>query len=82
MEPMKNPLQKLETIFQAFTDQIFVLDPDGLILDYKSSDAFLPYTFPGGILNQKIQDVFPPDVAVKLEHGRRTVQQTDRKSVV
>jgi len=73
---MKNPLQKLETIFQAFTDQIFVLDPDGLILDYKSSDAFLPYTFPGGILNQKIQDVFPPDVAVKLEHARRTVQQT------
>ena len=76
METMKNPLQKLETIFQAFTDQIFVLDPDGLILDYKSSDSFLSYTFPGGILNQKIQDVFPPDVAVKLERAWRTVQQT------
>jgi putative nucleotidyltransferase with HDIG domain len=76
MTTMTNPLQQLETVFQAFTDLIFILDPDGLILDYRSSDSFLPYTFPGGTLNQKIQDVFPPDVADKLEHARRTVQQT------
>src|SRR5215216_7477023 len=76
MTTMKNPLQQLETVFQAFTDLIFILDPDGLILDYRSSDSFLPYTFPGGTLNQKLQDVFPPDVADKLEHARQMVQQT------
>ena len=76
MSTMNNPLQQLGTVFQAFTDLIFVLDPDGLILDYKSSDSLLPYTFPGGTLNQKIQDVFPADVAGKLEHALRTVQQT------
>lgn len=73
---MNNPLQKLETIFQAFTDFVFVLDPDGLILDYKSSGAFLPNTFPAARLNQKIKDVFPSEVAGKLEHALRSVQQT------
>ena len=73
---MKNPLQNFETVFQAFTDLIFVLDTDGVILDYRSSDSFMPYTFPGGILNQKLQDVFPPDVTDKLERARSMVQQT------
>ncbi|HEX6270823.1 MAG TPA: HD domain-containing phosphohydrolase [Anaerolineales bacterium] len=73
---MKNPIQQLETVFQAFTDFIFVLGPDGLILDYKSSDSLLPFSFPGPTLNQKIQDVFPAEVADRLEPALNMVQQT------
>ncbi|HET9588076.1 MAG TPA: HD domain-containing phosphohydrolase [Anaerolineales bacterium] len=73
---MRTPLQQLETVFQAFTDLIFVLDPDGLILDYKSSDSLLPFSFPGTTLDQKIKDVFPAEVAGRLEEALRMVQQT------
>jgi putative nucleotidyltransferase with HDIG domain len=77
---MKNLLQQFETVFQAFTDLIFILDPDGVILDYKSSDSLIPYAFPGATLNQKIHDVFPADVAGKLEDALHTVQQTGEAS--
>lgn len=73
---MNNPLRQLESIFQAFTDQIFVLDPDGLILDYKSSDSVLPNSFPGGTLNQRIQDILPADVTGRLEPALRMVYET------
>jgi len=73
---MNNPLHQLETIFQAFTDFVFILDPDGSILDYRSNSSSVPVTFPGAKHSQKLRDVFPPDVADKLEHALRAVQQT------
>lgn len=73
---MKNLLQPLDTVFQAFTDQIFVLDSNGVILDYKSSRSLPAYTFPSATLNQNIQDVFPADVAGRIAHAVRMVQQT------
>src|ERR671923_192218 len=75
---LREPAQALANgyLFQTFTDLIFVLDADGVILDYKSSDSLLPYTFPGTTLNRTIQDVFPADVAGKLEHVLHMVQQT------
>ena len=68
--------QTLEAILQTFTDTNFLLTPDGVILDYKSSDPSLPYTFPDSINNKKIKDIFPADLADKLEHALRTVEQT------
>lgn len=77
---MKNLLQQFDTVFPAFTDLIFVLDPDGVILDYKSSGSLLTHTFPGATLNQTIQDVFPSDVAGKLGQALHTAQQTGEVS--
>lgn len=72
---MKNPLQQLETVFRGFADLTFLLDPSGLILDFKSSD-WLPYSLPRIRLPQRIRDVFPAEVAGKLEEALRIVQQT------
>ena len=66
----------LEAILQTFTDINFVLSPDGTILDYRSRDPSLPYTFSDSILNKKIQDVFSSDLADELEQSLRSVQQT------
>jgi len=70
--------QTLEAILQTFTDTNFLLTPDGVILDYRSGDNF-PYTFSNptqNIHNRNIKDIFPPDMADKLGHALRAVQQT------
>ena len=66
---------------QAFTDLNFVLDPNGIILDY-SSGPFLLNPFPKTILNQKIQDILPSDLSDKLELALQTVQQTGNVSAL
>lgn len=67
--------RKLEDPLQAFSDLNFVLDPDGVILDYKSG-PFLAHTFPEITINSRIRDIFPPDLAEKFERALHTVQQT------
>ena len=67
--------QKLEATLQAYSDLIFVIDPDGVILDAQSGpflNQAISETFP----NRRIQDIFPPDLADKFELALRTVQQT------
>jgi HD-GYP domain-containing protein (c-di-GMP phosphodiesterase class II) len=68
--------QTLEAILQTFTDTIFVLTPDGAILDYRSNASFLRYIFPGSLRNKRITDVFPANLAEQFEQALRTVQQT------
>jgi len=68
--------QTLEAVLQTFTDANFLLTPDGVILDYKSSDTLLPHTFSGSLHDKKIKDIFPSGVVDKLENALRTVRQT------
>ena len=68
--------QTLEAILQTFTDTNFLLTPDGVILDYKTSNTPLPYSFSGSLLNKKIKDIFPSGTVNKLEDGLRTVERT------
>jgi putative nucleotidyltransferase with HDIG domain len=68
--------QTPETILQIFQDIHFILGPDGVILDYRASDPSLPHKFSDVILNKRVQDLFPSDLANQLEHTLRSVQQT------
>jgi len=54
--------QRLDALFQAFNDLLFVLDSDGTILDYKAGDASHLYTSPEKFLRRKMQDILPQDV--------------------
>src|SRR5688572_6247600 len=67
--------QKLEAGLQAFSDLNILLDGNGVVLEYKSG-AFLPDGFPEIRLNQRIQDVFSPEVKEKFERVLHSVQQT------
>jgi putative nucleotidyltransferase with HDIG domain len=68
--------QTLEAILQTFVDKNFLLTPDGVILDYRSSDAAFAHEFREPIKNKKLRDIFPSNIADKLEQALRTVEQT------
>ncbi len=51
--------QRLDAIFQAFGDLLFILNEDGTILDYKSGDATHLNLSPSHFLGRKIQEVYP-----------------------
>ena len=67
---------KFEAILQTSTDLNLILDPHGVILDYKSSSPSLPLDFSESLLQQNVRDIFSSDLAGKLEEALHSVQQT------
>lgn len=65
LQNLPDASQKLEAIFQAFGDLLFILNEDGTILDYKSGDAAHSYLSPSQFLGRKIQEVYPYKVGRK-----------------
>ena len=59
--------QRLEAMFQAFDDLMFVLDNDGTILDYKAGNGAQLQIAPEKFVNLKLQDIVPPAVGQKFE---------------
>ena len=58
--------QRLDAIFHAFNDLLFILDSDGTILDYKTGDMSHLYISPEKFLQRKMQDVLPPEAGRKI----------------
>ena len=58
--------QRLDAIFHAFNDLLFILDSDGTILDYKAGDMSHFYDSPEKFLQLKMQYVLPPEVGGKI----------------
>jgi len=73
--------QELDVTLQAFTDLNFVLDQNGVILDY-SSGPFQMTTSPEMVLNQRIQDLLPSDLSNKFDLALQSVQQTGNISTL
>lgn len=66
LQNLPNADQRLDAIFQAFNDLLFVLDSDGTILDYKAGVLSQPYGSPEKILRRKIQDILPSETGRKI----------------
>jgi HD-GYP domain-containing protein (c-di-GMP phosphodiesterase class II) len=66
LQSLPDSNQRLDAIFHAFNDLLFVLDSDGTILDYKAGDTSHLYIPPEKFLRRKMQDVLPPDVGKKI----------------
>src|SRR5689334_10452159 len=66
----------LEAILQTFTDMNFILAPDGAILDYRSNNPALPYSFPNSAPSKNLKDIFPSSLTDQLDHALSTVKQT------
>ncbi len=58
--------QKLDAIFQAFSDLLFILDSDGTILDYRAGDTSKLYVPPEQFMRRKMQDILPLEVSRKV----------------
>jgi HD-GYP domain-containing protein (c-di-GMP phosphodiesterase class II) len=78
LQNLPNPDQRLDALFQAFNDLLFVLDSDGTILDYRAGDLSHLYTSPEKFLRRKMQDVLPPDVGRMVSDAIRDLHNEGR----
>jgi len=70
--------QRLEAIFQAFRDLLFILDEQGTILDYKAGDTQRLYVPAAQFLRRKMQDVLPSSVGKKFTDALREIRQHNK----
>lgn len=73
MDNLPNAAIQLDAIFQAFSDLLFVIDQEGLILDYKAGNAQLLYTPPEYFLGKRMQDVLPPEVDQNFSNALKQI---------
>ena len=70
--------QKLEALFQAFADVMFVLDGENNILDFQVNKNSQLYDSPLKYIHRNIRDVFPDEIqrrmAVAAREAHRTLQ--------
>ncbi|MDP1779210.1 MAG: PAS domain-containing protein, partial [Anaerolineales bacterium] len=67
LQNLPDSAQRLDAIFHAFNDLLFILDSDGTILDYKAGDPSHLYTTPENFLGRKMQNILPPEASGKFE---------------
>ena len=70
--------QRLEAIFQAFGDLLFILDEQGTILDYKVGDMQRLYVPAAQFLRRRMQDVLPSNVGKKFSEALREIRQNNK----
>ncbi len=68
--------QRLEALFQAFADVLFILDGENTIVDFRVNQNSTLHDSPDKYLHKKIQEVFPNEVVRKLAVAVRKAQRT------
>ena len=58
--------EELDRLFQALPDLYFRLARDGTILDFRAGNVAELYVPPSSFLGHRMQDVLPPEVAVRF----------------
>lgn len=62
-DALKKSNEYNEAILSALPDLLFVVDHDGIILDYRAPDPKLLYARPEEFLRKNIHDVLPPEAS-------------------
>lgn len=74
MDNLSISAARMDAIFQPFADLLFIIDKDGLILDYKAGDIQHVFTlleyFPG----KRMQDVLPPEAGQKFSNALQKIK--------
>ena len=75
LQNLPDAYQRLEAMLQAFGDLMFVVDEDGVILDYDSGNALQFNDHPSKILRRKIQNLMPVEAGQKIIDGLRDLRE-------
>ncbi len=59
--------KKLESLFKAMPDIFFMLDFDGVVVEYKANDHNRLYVPPEQFLGKKVTDVLPKPASTKIQ---------------
>ena len=68
-EALRQATLKLEGIFEAFPDLLFILAADGTILEYHAGKGFKFQVLPSDFMGRPMQEVLPPDVGRQFAEG-------------
>lgn len=81
LQNLPDASRQLWAVFQAFDDQLFVLDADGVILDFKLGGqvSHLPVSM-DMLLMRKIQNIFPAEIGAKLADVLNKIRTGSRVS--
>ena len=77
LENLPSALTQLNAIFQTFSDLLFVVDRDGIILDYRAGHSTLFYAAPETFLGKRLQSVLPPEVGENISSALKQVGTVD-----
>lgn len=69
-------------ILNAIPDLMFLLNLDGIFLDYHANDRRLLYVPPDELLGKRIDAVLPPDVAARLMGAFEETRSSDKPVLI
>ncbi|MBW4966041.1 EAL domain-containing protein [Pseudoalteromonas sp. CR1] len=70
--------QMLKTIFEAIPDLLFLMDHDGIIIDYHTNNKNTLYVSPEKFIGNSMLDILPKGVAKKFEiHIAKAIEQEE-----
>lgn len=79
IEDLKNKDEKLNAIFRAFPDLIFVINNENIITDYFASDDLLLYAKPENFLGKSFYESLPDYLAKLTDEKAKKVLKTGVK---
>lgn len=65
----------LDSVFEALPDLLFLLDDDGVILDYRASKHSELYVPPQAFLGKRMRDVLPDDLGEQFDQNKARVRR-------
>jgi PAS domain S-box-containing protein len=76
-QALKKSQLHLQSIFASMSDLIFVIDKDGIIIEYNNpNDDQNLYAPPELFLNKNYKEVLPPDIEDKIENAVQFLKST------
>jgi PAS domain-containing protein len=73
---------KMKALLEAIPDMILRVDREGIVLDFKDPIGFKPFIEPSEILDKKIIDTWPKEIAEKLIASMERVFVTNEHQVL
>jgi len=74
LQGLPDSTQKLEALLHAYGDSLFVIDRDGVVLDYKAGSVMQMMHSPGRFLRKKIYDVLPAESGIQFMNALRELR--------
>ncbi len=72
---VKNRDTLISSIFQVIPDILFIMRPDGVIIDYRAQTDDKLYISPQQFIHRNMQDVLPPDIGKMFNQNIKALSQ-------
>ncbi len=75
-EAIRQTTQQLEAVFRAFPDLFFLIDMQGMILDYRGGRNTDLYVSPSQFMGKRMRDFLPAGVSERFHNAMEQIKQS------